>query len=94
MDYFVDHLGIFLCLERGSSCGLWEDQRALRFNHKYIKLKGGGGSQENSLRKISFFMVSSSDLKYKLISTNYISGLLQDLFNVFLYEIYFSRHSG
>ncbi len=36
-------------------------------------------------------MVSSSDLKYKLIRhvtfNHYFSGLLQDLFNVFLYEI-------
>ncbi len=51
---------------------------------------GGGGTRKMSAG-ISFFMVSSSDLKYNSwdmwLSTHYFSGLLQDWFHVFLYEI-------
>ncbi len=69
------------------------------------KLYIGGGVSGNIIRKmtagISFFMVSSSNLKYKLRHvTHYFSGLLLDLFHVFVYEIkktfsvvkHFSRH--
>ncbi len=51
---------------------------------------GGGGTRKMSAG-ISFFMVSSSDLKYKLMRhvtfNHYFSGFLQDWFHVFLYEI-------
>ncbi len=60
---------------------------------------GGGGVSGNIITKmisgISFFMVSSSNLKYKLIRhvtfNPLLSGLLLDLFHVFVYEI--KKHS-
>ncbi len=62
------------------------------FRRVIVCVRYGINYARHSLRKmvagISFFMVSSSDLKYKLwLSTHYFSGFLQDWFHVFLYEI-------
>ncbi len=56
---------------------------------------GGLGGGVYIVSGKAFFMVSSLDLKYKLmrLSTHYFFGLLQDLFNVFFYEIQLSFFS-
>ncbi len=38
MDYFVDHLGTFLDLDRVRTLAVWEGQRALGFKQQYLNL--------------------------------------------------------